>query len=128
MEVSALSAEFNELYTIHKKSILLVVINVLAWTVISVQSMLSISPQKGGHEISRFGKNITILLSADDHKSVLRVAEVFKVDIEQFARNQVEIISVLTGHVDDLIIVGSLDQSPITQMLWRNKKPFIHLI
>ena len=86
------------------------------------QDFITFSGEKNAFSLSTSGKKITILVSKEDHKGVLTVAEMLKKDLEAVTGNEVEIINELTGSGSNLIIVGSVDRSPFIQQLKDDKK------
>ncbi len=115
MEVSQHSVEFSTMKFYHKISFVLVLVfcHLLSFG----QSFLTFEKVKGGFCLSRPNQKITILVSDSDHSGILRVAEYLKKDLEAVTQNKVEIVNAVTDNMETVIIVGSLDQSPLLTSL-----------
>ena len=65
---------------------------------------------------------ITIYVDENDHWLMQRAAILLQQDIEMLTGRKAEIISRLPKSAEQLIIIGSLDHSPLIQQLAANKK------
>ncbi len=86
------------------------------------QSFVGFNNEKDAYRIASPGKKLTILVSPEDHKGVRRVSDLFKQDLIAVTENEVEVWSELKREVDQVIIVGSMDQSPLISQLKTDEK------
>lgn len=67
----------------------------------------------GGFPFTESGKSSPVLISGSDYPGVLRVLNLFKTDIKNVTGNEPAVFKDTIPSADNLVIIGSVDKSPV---------------
>lgn len=96
-----------------------------AWLLLGqLHAQSIIAEKKGANTFAIVGNTgaIPILVDEQDHWLVQKAASFLQTDIESVTGKQPQIITKITPGVKNIILIGSIDQSPFITQLIKNKK------
>lgn len=114
----------------HKRLISFLLISILCVSMPFIASALDVQNKKyvsttaadGQFVIANAGSNASLLISADDFPGVLDALKNLKTDIGKVTGHEPELINSLPGNSKQVIIVGTVDKSPLIAELEKNQK------
>lgn len=83
---------------------------------------ISFAPVDGYFPLVNKGNSAPIIISSDDHDGVLKVAELFRKDIEMVTGNLPLLKLNAPDDSKEVVIIGSIDKSSIIKELMKNNK------
>lgn len=86
------------------------------------QSFVSDKPSSGSLIITAGGESSFLYVNATDYNLIKRAVNFLQQDIEAVTGKKLQVVNELPANAKNIIIVGSLDQSPVIKELVANKK------